>query len=696
MPSMPPPIADRRPIADTRHGHTRVDPYAWLRDDNWQQVMKEPAVLAADIRAYLEAENAYADGVLAPIRPLQRRLFDEMKGRIKEDDSSVPLPDGPYSYHVRYRAGGQHPLFCRVAADGIEQVMIDGDREAEGRAFLRFAGCEHSPDHRLLAYAVDLAGGEFYTIRLRDPATGADLDDALADAQGEVVWSSDGRTLFYVRLDAHHRASAVYRHRVGDPPASDALVYEHCDSGFYLNIRSTESGRFVVINLHDHNTVAQLLIDADRPESAPRPVAPPQTGVRYTASDRGDELLILTNADGAEDFKLVTAPLGAPGHENWRDLIPHRPGIYLRSFLVFADHLVRLERMEGQPRIVVRRFADGQEHAIAFAEEAFDVSLVPGYEFATRTLRFTYSSPTTPQRTYDYDMESRERTLRKEQEVPSGHDPAAYVTRRLFADSPDGARVPITVLHRADTLLDGSAPLLLYGYGSYGMSIPAAFVTNRLSLVDRGFVYAIAHVRGGTEMGWHWYRDGKLAKKTNTFLDFIAAAECLIAAGYTRAGRIACHGGSAGGLLVGAVVNQRPALFKAAVAEVPFVDVLNTICDPTLPLTPPEWPEWGNPIEDAAAYENILSYSPYDNVQAQDYPHIFALGGLTDPRVTYWEPAKWVARLRAAKTDDHLLLLRINMEAGHAGAAGRFDRLEEVALVYAFVLMVFGMAGDAD
>ena len=434
-----PPFADRRPVTETRHGHVRVDPYAWLRDENWQQVMKDPATLTADIRAYLAAENAYADSILAPTRPLQKRLFQEMKGRIKEEDSSVPQPDGPYSYHVRYRAGGQHPLFCRVGPDGIERVMIDGDHEAAGRAFLRFAGCEHSHDHRLIAYAADFMGAEFYTIRFRDPESGIDLDDLIPDAQGEVAWANDGRTLFYVRLDANHRAIGVYRHRVGQPAAYDVLVHAQPDTGFYLNVRLTESRRFIVANIHDHDSSAQLLIDADWPESDPRLVAPLELGVRYTVSHRGGDLLIHTNADGAEDFKLVMAPVDSPGRENWRDLIPHRPGNYLRSILVFADHLVRLERVEGQPRIVVRRFADGQEHAVDFAEEAYDLGIVPGYEFATTTLRFTYSSPTTPQRTYDYDMESRQRILRKEQEIPSGHDPAAYVTRRLFADSHDGA-----------------------------------------------------------------------------------------------------------------------------------------------------------------------------------------------------------------------------------------------------------------
>ena len=446
-----------------------------------------------------------------------------------------------------------------------------------------------------------------------------------------------------------------------------------------------------MISAHDHTTSELRLIDAADPAAAPMLVAAREPEVQYDATDLGDELLILTNADDAIDFKIVSAPLANPGRGDWSDLLPHQPGRYLLGLLLFQEHLVRLERLEGLPRIVVRRLSDGEEHTIAFEEEAYDLSVDPGYEFATTTLRFTYSSMTTPLRTYDYDMESRERSLRKEQEVPSGHDPADYVTRRILAPAADGAQVPVSLLYRKDTALDGSAPLMLYGYGSYGMSIPAGFSTNRLSLVDRGFVYAIAHIRGGDDKGYGWYLDGKLEAKMNTFTDFIAAGEALVREGFCRAGNIAAHGGSAGGMLMGVVVNLRPDLFRAIVAEVPFVDVLNTMCDADLPLTPPEWPEWGNPIEDAEAYARIADYSPYDRVAAKAYPAILATAGLTDPRVTYWEPAKWVARLRKLKTDGHLLLLKTNMDAGHGGAAGRFDRLKEVALVYAFLLKTFGL-----
>jgi oligopeptidase B len=405
-----------------------------------------------------------------------------------------------------------------------------------------------------------------------------------------------------------------------------------------------------------------------------------------------EAILLRTNADGAEDFKICWAPRAAPERANWRDLVPHRSGTYVLDFTVYRDWLVRLEREEGLPRIVVRRLAGGDEHTIAFDEEAYSLGMDEGYEFATDVLRYTYSSMTTPSEVWDYDLRERTRSLRKRQEVPSGHDPSAYVTKRLFAVAGDGERVPISLLYRKDTRLDATAPCLLYGYGAYGISIPAAFSTTRLSLVDRGFIYAVAHVRGGTEKGWRWYREGKLAKKPNTFADFIAAAEYLLTSGHAAPGKVVAHGGSAGGMLIGAVANMRPDLFGGLIAEVPFVDVLHTMLDGTLPLTPPEWPEWGNPIVDAEAFRTILSYSPYDNVRAQAYPPILVLAGLTDPRVTYWEPAKWVARLRALRTDDNLLAFRTNMDAGHGGASGRFDRLKEVALAYAFAIKVTGGA----
>jgi oligopeptidase B len=692
------PRAERQPATSTRHGITLTDDYAWLRAENWRELMRDPSVLDASIRAYLEAENAYAKAALAHTEPLQETLFAEMKGRIKEDDSTVPSPDGPHAYFVRYREGGQHPIVCRAPRDGgPEQVLLDGDALAAGKAFFQFGGTQHSPDHRLIAWSADENGSEYDTLRVRDPATGQDLPDTIADVEGSVVWTADATAFYYVRLDENHRPSRVYRHRLGTPASDDALIYEETDSRFFVSLGRTQSGRFADISVHDHATSESRLIDLTVPDATPRLVAARETSVLYDVEHHPDwpreVLVVRTNADGAEDFKLMVTPLDRPERANWRDFVPHRRGTYLLSVTVLADWLLRLEREDSLPRIVVRRLDSGEEHTIAFPEEAYSLGAESGYEFATDRLRFHYSSMTTPNETWDYDLKTRARTLRKRQEVPSGHDPSAYVTRRLFAKAPDGEKVPISILHRKGLAIDGSAPCLLYGYGSYGYALPASFATGRLSLVDRGFVYAIAHVRGGTERGWHWYQDGKMEKKANTFTDFIAAAEHLRAQGY--AGKIVSHGGSAGGLLVGASMNMRPDLFAGVIADVPFVDVINTMSDATLPLTPPEWQEWGNPITDAQAFRTMLGYSPYENVRARPYPAILALAGLTDPRVCYWEPAKWIAKLRTLDTGGRLIAFKTNMDAGHGGASGRFDRLKEVALSYAFAIDVAGAIANS-
>jgi oligopeptidase B len=695
MDKISPPQADRRPVVVERHGEAAADPYAWLRDDNWQEVMRRPEVLAPDIRHYLELENRYAADNLAATVEMQRRLFEEIKARSREDDSTVPAPDGPFAYYRRFVIGGQHPILCRYRLDAgetSEEVLLHGDKEAEGLKYLNITTSHHSPDHRLLAYAVDLNGSEYFAIRFKDLTTGSSLDDEIPNTHGSFAWANDSRTVFYSVLDESHRPLRVFRHVIGTPTSADVLIYEETTPGFFINVEKTESRRFIVITAHDHETTETLLIDADHPDGAPVLVAPREQHVDYDVSDHDSRLIIRTNADGAEDFKLVVAPVASPGRSHWQDLIPHRRGRLIVAYQVFRDYLVRLEREDALPHIVVRRFSDGKEYEITFDEAAYSLALVGSLEYATNTLRFAYSSMATPERIYDYDMATGSRVLRKEQEIPSGHDPALYATERIHATSHDGRPIPVSLLYRKGLARDGNAPVLLYAYGSYGLAVPAGFVPTRLSLVDRGFIFAIAHVRGGMERGFHWYREGKTRQKKNTFRDFIAVAEELIAEGYTKPGMIAAQGGSAGGMLVGAVANMRPDLFKAIVADVPFVDVLNTMCDPTLPLTPPEWTEWGNPITDAEAYRYIRSYSPYENVEAKDYPHILVTAGLTDPRVTYWEPAKWVARLRALKTDGNLLLFKTNMEAGHHGAAGRFDRLKETALAYAFLLYVFGLA----
>jgi oligopeptidase B len=671
------------------HGISREDPYHWLRDDNWQAVMREPEVLAADIRAHLDAENAHTEEVMARTGDLREALFLEFRGRVQEDDSSVPQRDGAWEYYHRYEPGAQHPRYCRRPAGGElgEQVLFDAEAASKDHAYFHPGAVTHSRTHRTLGYGLDTMGSEYYELRFKDLERGVVLDDRIQNTSGSLVFSADGLLAFYIAVDANHRPCKVFRHRLGAPVESDVLVYEESDPGYFLGLSVLEDRRHIVITSHDHTTSEQWLIPSDDPERPPRVVARRQAGREYYLHALGDRFLVHTNAD-AEDFRLMEAPLATPEPEHWRELLPHEPGRLIVSVLTFAEHIVRLERLGGLPRVVIRRRSDGREHPVAFEEETYSLTLAPGFEYATSTLQLVYSSFTTPDQTFDYHMDERSRRLRKQREVPSGHDPRMYRSRRIDAVSHDGEKVPISLLWHKDTPIDGSAPVLLYGYGSYGRVIPVAFSGNRLSLVNRGFVFALAHIRGGMDKGYAWYRRGRALEKKNTFFDFIAAAEHLCSEGYTTPGNITIHGGSAGGMLVGAVVNMRPDLLKGVVAEVPFVDVLTTMCDGELPLTPPEWPEWGNPLLDRKAYDYIASYSPYDNIGAHQYPHILATAGLTDPRVTYWEPAKWIARLRELATSDHLLLLKTYMEAGHAGAAGRFDKLREVAFVYAFVLMI--------
>ncbi|MBO6541552.1 MAG: S9 family peptidase [Alphaproteobacteria bacterium] len=695
--SLPPhaPVAAKKPVTDTRHGITRTDVYDWLRDPHWQELMKDPAVLQPDIRAYLEAENAYADQAMQALGPLREQLFQEIKGRIKEDDSSVPSPHGDWLYYTRYETGAQHPLFCRKPRHGGEEtIILDGNKEAEPHAYFKIGGAARSHDDRLFAWSADLKGSEYFGIRVRDMTSGSELADLVPDTSGGIVWTLDNQSFYYVKVDENHRPAHVFRHRLGTDALEDECVYHESDPSFFVSVGATQSGRYILINVHDHQTSEVHLIDAADPDAHPRLVEPRLPGIEYDLEHdaRGDRFLIVTNADDAEDFKLVEAPIATPGRRFWRDLVAHRPGILVLGQIAFHDFHVRSEREDGLTRLVVRRMSDGQEQPISFDETAYDLSLMGSLEYETHICRFSYSSMTTPEQVFDYDMASGERTLLKEQEVPSGHDASDYVTERVFAVAADGERVPISLLYRKGLQKDGTAPCLLYGYGSYGISIPASFSVSRLSLVDRGFVYAIAHIRGGQERGYRWYTQGRLLNKMNTFTDFIAAGEHLAEAGYTSRGEITAHGGSAGGMLMGAVANLSPSLFKGLIAEVAFVDVLNTILDETLPLTPPEWLEWGNPIEDKDAYEMIASYSPYDNVRRQAYPHIFALAGLTDPRVTYWEPAKWIAKLREFSTSDNALFLKTNMSAGHGGASGRFERLKETAMVYAFALAIHGRA----
>ncbi len=694
MPLPQPPRADKRQHLLERHGRRRNDPYYWLRDDNWQQVVKDPAKLNPEIRAHLEAENAYTDAVMAPTKDLQATLLAEIRGRIKEDDNSVPEPDGPYAYYIHYDDGGEHPLVCREPrTGGAREVLLDANDLAKNHEYFDLNGADHSDDHRYLAYAADYEGSEYDTIRIRDLATGVDLADEIIEVSGGVCWAKDGSFL-YVKLDEHHRPSKIYRHVLGTRQSDDTLIYEEKDSAFYAGLGRSDTGDLIVISSGDHQTEESWFVDAGNPLGHLTCVAPRIVEHEYSLNDHGPWLFITTNTDGAEDFQIMRVAKDNPARENWEVVVPHEPGRLILHVETFKHFLVRMERRNALDRIVITELDDqghlGASHEVSVDEEAYSLSILTGYEFDTTTLRFAYSSPTTPAQVFDYDMRTKERTLRKTEEIPSGHNPADYVARRIEAKASDGALVPITLLHRRDTPIDGTAPLLLYGYGSYGSSTGAGFGIGRLSLVDRGFVYAIAHVRGGQERGFGWYKAGKGPSKINTFTDFITCGETLIAEGYTAKGKIVAHGGSAGGLLVAAVANMAPELFGGIIADVPFVDLVTTLCDADLPLTPPEWTEWGNPLASETVYDHIASYSPYDNIRAQAYPAILATAGLTDPRVTYWEPAKWVAKLRDTRTDDGLTLLKTNMHAGHGGASGRFEHLKEVALIYAFALMTVG------
>ncbi|WP_036283434.1 S9 family peptidase [Methylocystis sp. ATCC 49242] len=685
--SAAPPVAPRRPNRALVHGRLRDDPYAWLAADNWRDVLRDPATLPKDIANLVKAENAYCDRVMAPLKALRETLVAEMRARIKEDDSDVPDKDGHYAYYGRFREGGEQPLYCRTPREGgAEELLLDGEALAENHDFFDIGEMTHSPDHAQLAWSVDDMGSELYAIRTRPLTDGVDRPDVVIDTDGSLVWSADSKAFYYVRVDENHRTAQVYRHEIGADPAQDRLVVEERDGAWFVSLRESCCRRFAIVSIRGHDAAECWLIDLRDAQARPQLVAPREPHLRYDVEPHGDLIYIHNNAGGADDFRISVAPLAAPARENWREIVPHRQGAMIVAHLVFARFLVWLVSENSLPRLMVRDLASGEEHAIAFEEEAYSLYIDAGLEFDTTTLRFTYSSMTTPEEIYDYDMATRTRVLRKRQEIPSGHDPKKYVTRRLFAPAPDGESVPITLLHRADFAPGAGAPLLLYGYGAYGDALSASFDEDALSLVDRGFVHAYAHVRGGADKGWDWYEKGKLEHKPNSFSDFLAVARHLIATGYTREGWIVAQGASAGGMLMGVIANEAPQLFAGIIATVPFVDVLNTMLRDDLPLTPPEWLEWGNPIADPAVYDRLASYSPYDNVRAQDYPPILAIAGLNDPRVTYWEPLKWVAKLRATMSGGGPVLLHTQMGAGHSGASGRFESLEDTALEYAFAI----------
>ena len=689
-----PPVARKIPVTIEQLGRVRTDDYQWMKDDNWQAVLRDPTLIKADVKEHLTAENAYREAMMASTVPLQTAMFEEMKGRIKEDDSSVPSPDGPWEYYTEFKTGDQHPRYMRTVRltyPGLQidanhprtELLLDANELARGKAYSDVGSTAYSPDHKLFAYSEDAQGSEVFRIDVKDLETGEVLPDSIQSASDNFVFSADSQWIYWTNRDDNGRPDKIFRRPARGGPTT--LVYEETDDGMFQSVGRTSDDKFIIISIANQETGETRYIPSETPEAEPVVLEPRHVGRLYDADHWGDRWVIRTNADDAIDFQIVEAPTAAPGKANWKPLVPHTPGRFIEGVSLVKDYIARQERADANTKIVIRD-RSGAEHEIAVDEPAYALSLAGASEFDTTVMRYGYNSPSTPTSTYDYDLATRERTLRKVQEVPSGHDPADYVVERLNAPAPDGELVPVTVLRRRSTPVDGSAPLLLYGYGSYGIPMAASFSTNRLSLVDRGWIYAIAHIRGGSDKGWNWFLSARRMTKKNTFTDFIASAEHLIARNYARAGNIVAHGGSAGGMLMGAVNNMRPDLWAGIIAAVPFVDVINTMSDTSLPLTPPEWPEWGNPIEDPEAYDYMMSYSPYDQVGPKAYPAILATGGLSDPRVTYWEPEKWVAKLRPATTSGKPVLLKINMEAGHAGSSGRFDYLKEVAHDYAFAV----------
>jgi len=674
-----PPVAQRRPHVLEHFGQRRVDDYFWLRQRDNPEVI-----------AYLEAENAYTEAVMAHTRPLQDRLYQEFLSRIKETDLSVPVRRDGFYYYSRTEQGLDYPIYCRKrgSLDAPEEVILDVNTLAVGHDYYDIGTLAVSPDHRLLAYGEDTDGSETYRLRVKDLESGVLLNIDIGNTAADVEWCLDSRSFYYTVLDATRRPYRVLRHHLDG--GGEDLVLEEPDEAFFVRLGRSKDRRQIYIALGSHVTREEYFLDAADPRAVPTLFKPRVHGVEYSIEHREGEFWVLTNED-AVNYRLLRVPVDRFDDAGaWREYIPHREQTKLEGFELFRQHLVVYLRDEGLLKIRVYDLATDQAHDIAFDEEVYATYGAENPEYDSQVLRFAYTSLVTPRQIFDYDMVSRDKTLLKQQEIPAGYDPDRFESHRLWATAADGTRVPISLVHRKGLKLDGGNPCLLYGYGAYGINIDPGFSPTRLSLLERGFVFAIAHVRGGGELGEQWKNAGKLREKMNTFTDFISAAEHLIATGHTRPERLAIMGGSAGGLLMGAVTNMRPELFHCVVAQVPFVDVLSSMQDPSLPLTVIEYDEWGNPNEEEF-FHAIRAYSPYDNVRPQAYPHMLIVAGLNDPRVQYWEPAKWCAKLRAVKTDDNLLLLKTHMGAGHGGASGRYEALRELAFDYAFVLDRLGI-----
>jgi oligopeptidase B len=672
------------------HNEELIDNYSWIKQKDWKEVILNPSKLNAQVKKYLDEENLFKENQLKDINDIEKKLFEELKSKIKNEDNSVPKKDGNYFYGYKYNKNSEYPIYYRKnITNNSEEIILDCEKKSKTHTYFNVASISHSHDHKHVAYNIDTNGSEYFSIFIEDIQKKELLSPEIKNTTGDIVWSLDNKYIFYVRLDQNHRPTKVFQHKIGSNSEKDLLIYEEKDPSFFCSINLSKTKNYLFIRTADHETSEYLFINLKLNETKPILFRKRIKKIEYDLEHHEKFFLISTNVDNAKNFKIMISH--EESYQKWEEFIPYNKVNLILDFILLKDWLVRLERTEGSENIIILNLNNKDQHKISFDEEAYNLSLDHGYEYETDIFRYSYSSPTTPKSIFDYDCKSKKQELKKTQEVPSGHNKDDYICKKIFATAHDNEKIPITIFYKKGVKLDSNNYLLLYGYGSYGISIPSNFSTNRLSLVDRGIVYAIAHIRGGKEKGYEWYENGKLLNKKNTFLDFISCAEKLCEAKYTSPKKIVAQGGSAGGLLMGYIANERPDLFLGIIAQVPFVDICNTMLDEDLPLTVTEIPEWGDIKNDKKSFLYVKSYSPYDNVKKQNYPHMLVTGGISDPRVTYWEMTKWVAKLRENKTDNNLLLLHMNMTAGHSGASGRFDYLKEIAMEYGFVLKICKM-----
>ena len=669
------------------HNEELIDNYSWIKQKDWKEVILDPKKLNAEVKKYLDEENLFKENQLQDIKNIENKLFHELKSRIKNEDNSVPKRDGNYFYAYKYNKDSEYPIYYRKnITNNYEQIILDCEKKSKMHAYFNVGSLSHSHNHKYVAYNIDTNGSEYFSAYIEDIESKEILSSEIKNTTGNIIWSLDNNYIFYVGLDQNHRPTKVFKHKIGTHVGNDLLIYEEKDPSFFCSISLSKTKEYLFIRTADHETSEYLFINLKINETMPTLFKKREKKIEYDLEHHENFFLIQTNINDAKNFKIMKSH--KQSFLKWEEFIPYKKVNLILDFILLKDWLIRLERTEGRENIIILNLNNNHQHKISFGEGAYQLSLDHGYEYETDIFRYTYSSPTTPKSIFDYDCKLKKQELKKTQEIPSGHNKDNYICKKIFATAHDGEKIPITLLYKKGTKLDSNNYLLLYGYGSYGISIPSSFSTNRLSLVDRGIIYAIAHIRGGKEKGYEWYENGKLLSKKNTFLDFISCAERLCEEKYTSHKKIIAQGGSAGGLLMGFIANERPDLFLGIIAQVPFVDICNTMLDEDLPLTVTEIPEWGDIKNDKKSFLYVKSYSPYDNVKKQNYPHMLITGGISDPRVTYWEMTKWVAKLRENKTDNNLLLLHMNMTAGHAGASGRFDYLREIAMEYGFILKI--------